>query len=166
MKPTKPTVKNNQTTTCYLFILRCLRGAGGGCRHHGRHTRHCYIKTFYGMFSSILNYFDSGKTVAFSGLIREICHGVPTEWVQPLRRKPAFHGFNRTFIIRTERSVFVYNVTERISARRETRGLLRSGYPPLKMSQSGADFFYVLRSGADIRRYKCHGAVRFDRTAP
>ena len=46
------------------------------------------------------------------------------------------------------------------------------------MSRNGADFSSVLRSGypllgevtdchgADIRRYKCHGAVRFDRTAP
>ena len=37
---------------------------------------HCYIKSFYGRLSSLLNNLDSGKTVAFSGLIREICYGV------------------------------------------------------------------------------------------
>ena len=43
---------------------------------------HCYIKSFYGRLSSILNYFDSGKTVTFSGLIRDICHGVGTEYLR------------------------------------------------------------------------------------
>ena len=52
------------------------------------------IKLFYGMLSSILNNFYRGKTVTFSGSIREICYGVPTEWVEPLRRKTAFYGFN------------------------------------------------------------------------
>ena len=75
-EPTKPTVKNNITTTC--FILYCLREAGDGCRRYGRHTRNtlCYIKSFYGRLSGILNYFDRGKTVTFSDLVREICYGV------------------------------------------------------------------------------------------
>ena len=37
---------------------------------------HCYIKSFYGTLSGILNNFDRGNTVTFSGLIREICYGV------------------------------------------------------------------------------------------
>ena len=41
-----------------------------------------YIKSFYSKLSSILNYFDRGKTVTFSGLIREICHGVGTEYLR------------------------------------------------------------------------------------
>ena len=49
--------------------------------------------------SSILNIFDRGKNVTLSGLIRQICCGIPTEWVEPLRRKNAVHGFNRAVII-------------------------------------------------------------------
>ena len=108
-------------------------------------------------------------------------YGLPTEWPQPLRRKTAVHGFNRAAIMRTKRSGFFFfqcHGAERISACWETHGLLRIGYPLLKMSRIGADFFSVLRSGyplvgkvtdchgADIGRYKSHGAVRFDRTAP
>ena len=52
----------------------------------------CYIKSFYGTLSGILNNFDREKNVIFSGLIREICYGVPTEWVEPLRGKTAFTG--------------------------------------------------------------------------
>ena len=127
---------------------------------------HCYrMKSFYGRLSSILNNFDRGKTVTFSGLIREICYGEGRtaryknrfSWFQP-RSYNNTHGAERFF--------FHCHGAERISARRGIHGLLRSGYPPLKMSRSGADFSSVLRGGANTRRYKCHGAVRFDRTAP
>ena len=37
---------------------------------------HCYMESFCGRLSSVLNDFDRGKTVTFSGLIREICYGV------------------------------------------------------------------------------------------
>ena len=37
---------------------------------------HYYIKSVYGRLSGILNGFDLGETVTFSGLIREICYGV------------------------------------------------------------------------------------------
>ena len=51
---------------------------------------------------------------------------------------------------------FCFNdVTERISARREAHGLLRNGYPPLKMSQSGSVFECTMeRSGSDIRLWE------------
>ena len=42
----------------------------------------CYIKSFYVRLSSILHYFDCGKPVTFSGLIREICHGVGMEYLR------------------------------------------------------------------------------------
>ena len=59
---------------------------------------------------------------------------------------------NPAVIIRTERSGFLYNVTERISARRATHGLLRSKYPPLKMPRCRAEF--VECHGADIRLWE------------
>ena len=103
----------------------------------------CYMKSFYGTLSGILNNFDRGKNVAFSGLIREICYGVGTEYLRsgsnrsvekPLSTvsKTAFHGFNRAVIIRTERSGFLL-----------CHGSERSGYPHVGEL---ADY-----SGVDIR---------------
>ena len=44
----------------------------------------------------------------------------------------------------------------------EKSRILRSGYPPSKISRSGADFFWYVtgRSGADIRSMKSHGFSR------
>ena len=39
---------------------------------------YCYIKSFYGTLSGILNDFDRGKTVTLSGLIRAVSYGVGT----------------------------------------------------------------------------------------
>ena len=86
---------------------------------------HCYIKSFYGRLSSILNNFDLGKTVSFSGFISERSYGVGAEYLRS--------GSNRSlenslFTVSTKQlysirsgAVFFYNVTERISARQETK---------------------------------------------
>ena len=44
--------------------------------------------------------------------------------------------------------------------RYESSAFKRSGYPPLIVSRSRADFSSVFRSGADIRHYKFHGLLR------
>ena len=56
--------------------------------------------------------------------------------------------------------------------RNKLHGFVRSGYPPLNISRSGAGFSSVLRSGyplagkvtechgADIRHYNCRGLLR------
>ena len=61
---------------------------------------HCYIKSFYGSSSSIPSYFDRGKTVTFSGLIREICYGVGTECLRS--------GSNRS----VEKSLFTVSTAQ------------------------------------------------------
>ena len=115
---------------------------------------HCDIKSFYDRSSRIENNLDRGKTVASSGLIRKICNGVGMDYLRS--------GLNRSvekslFTVSTAQlqsirceAFFFHDVTERISAHREIHGLLRSGYTPLTMSRSGADFSSV-RSGSDVR---------------
>ena len=68
----------------------------------------CYISSSYGRLSGILNNFYHGKTVTFGGLIRVVCYGIGTESLRSESNRSVeerfFHGFNRTVIIRTERS--------------------------------------------------------------
>ena len=40
------------------------------------------VKPFYGTLSGILNNFDRSRNVTFNGLIRDICYGVGTEYLQ------------------------------------------------------------------------------------
>ena len=98
-------------STSILFALRYYvvyagRGMDAVAMGVMQGIHSCCIKSFYGRLSIILSNFDREKTVPFSGLIREICYGEPTEWVEPLRRQSVFHGFNRAVTIHTELSVF------------------------------------------------------------
>ena len=67
-------------------------------------------KSFYGRLSCILNYFDRGKTVTFSGLIREKCHGAGTEYRLSGSNGSVENRFSRfqpRSIIHTEESIFL-----------------------------------------------------------
>ena len=75
-------------------------------------------KSFYGRLSCILNYFDRGKTVTFSGLIREKCHGAGTEY--------RLSGSNGS----VEKSFFTVSTAQYNPYGREHFFIMsRSGYP-------------------------------------